>query len=78
MFPLLPSEHLKKEEKTRQELEKAKRRLDAEMADLQDQVAELQTQTEDMKVQLAAKEEEMQSALSRSVTTATLEAPLVS
>lgn len=42
------------------------------MTDLQDQLVELQTQTEEMRVQLAVKEEEMQSALSRSVTKATL------
>lgn len=72
LLPLCPSEHLKKEEKTRQELEKAKRKLDSEMTDLQDQIVELQTQTEEMRIQLAVKEEEMQSALSRSVTMATL------
>lgn len=69
---LLLLEHLKKEEKTRQELEKAKRKLDTELTDLQDQIVELQSQTEEMKIQLAIKEEEMQSALSRSVTMATL------
>lgn len=42
------------------------------MTDLQDQMVELQTQTEEMRIQLAVKEEEMQSALSRSVTAATL------
>lgn len=68
---LRPSEHLKKEEKTRQELEKAKRKLDSEMTDLQDQMVELQTQTEETRIQLAVKEEELQSALARSVTAAT-------
>lgn len=77
VFPLLffdwnvrsrcPSERLKKEEKTRQELEKAKRKLDAETTDLQDQIAELQAQIEELKIQLAKKEEELQAALARSV-----------
>ncbi|KAM9857329.1 myosin-10 isoform 1-T1 [Aulostomus maculatus] len=58
-------ERLKKEEKTRQELEKAKRKLDAETTDLQDQIAELQTQIEELKIQLAKKEEELQTALTR-------------
>lgn len=63
----LPSERLKKEEKTRQELEKAKRKLDAESSDLQDQIAELQAQIEELKVQLTKKEEELQAALARLV-----------
>lgn len=62
-----PLERLKKEEKTRQELEKAKRKLDAETTDLQDQIAELQAQIEELKIQLAKKEEELQAALARSV-----------
>lgn len=61
-----PSERLKKEEKTRQELEKAKRKLDAETTDLQDQIVELQGQIEELKLQLAKKEEELQAALARS------------
>lgn len=64
----LPSERLKKEEKTRQELEKAKRKLDAETTDLQDQIVELQAQIEELKIQLSKKEEELQAALARSVT----------
>lgn len=60
-----PSERLKKEEKTRQELEKAKRKLDAETTDLQDQIAELQAQIEELKIQLAKKEEELQAVLAR-------------
>lgn len=71
-LPVLPLERLKKEEKTRQELEKAKRKLDSETTDLQDQITEFQSQSQEMKSQLAKKEEEMQAALSRSVTTATL------
>lgn len=71
-LPRLPSERLKKEEKTRQELEKAKRKLDSETTDLQEQIAEFQTQSLEMKSQLARTEEEMQAALCRSVTTATL------
>ena len=63
----LRSERLKKEEKTRQELEKAKRKLDGEMTDLQDQIVELQLQVEELKIQLTKKEEELQAALSRSV-----------
>lgn len=57
---------MKKEEKTRQELEKAKRKLDGETTDLQDQIAELQAQIEELKIQLAKKEEELQAALARS------------
>lgn len=60
-------ERLKKEEKTRQELEKAKRKLDAETTDLQDQIAELQAQIDEMKMQLSKKEEELQAVLARSV-----------
>lgn len=60
------SERLKKEEKTRQELEKAKRKLDGETTDLQDQIAELQAQVDELKVQLTKKEEELQGALARS------------
>ena len=63
----LPLERLKKEEKTRQELEKAKRKLDAETTDLQDQIVELQAQIEELKFQLTKKEEELQAALARSV-----------
>lgn len=67
MWLCIPSERLKKEEKTRQELEKAKRKLDAETTDLQDQIVELQAQIEELKIQLAKKEEELQAALARSV-----------
>lgn len=63
----LHSGRLKKEEKTRQELEKAKRKLDAEMTDLQDQIVELQVQIEELKIQLTKKEEELMAALARSV-----------
>ncbi|MEQ2206208.1 hypothetical protein XENOCAPTIV_025661, partial [Xenoophorus captivus] len=56
---------LKKEEKTRQELDKAKRKLEAESNDLQEQVADLQAQIADLKAQLAKKEEELQNALAR-------------
>ncbi|KAF2984749.1 hypothetical protein EK904_002315 [Melospiza melodia maxima] len=62
---VLPLERLKKEEKTRQELEKAKRKLDGETTDLQDQIAELQAQIEELKIQLAKKEEELQAAVAR-------------
>lgn len=58
-------ERLKKEEKTRQELEKAKRKLDAETTDLQDQIAELQAQIDEMRMQLSKKEEELQAVLAR-------------
>lgn len=61
-----PPERLKKEEKTRQELEKAKRKLDAETTDLQEQIAELQAQIDELKIQLAKKEEELQAVLARS------------
>lgn len=60
------AERLKKEEKTRQELEKAKRKLDGETTDLQDQIAELQAQVDELKIQLTKKEEELQGALARS------------
>lgn len=63
----LSPERLKKEEKTRQELEKAKRKLDAETTDLQDQIAELQAQIEELKMQLTKKEEELQALLARLV-----------
>lgn len=63
-------ERLKKEEKTRQELEKAKRKLDGETTDLQDQIAELQAQIDELKIQLAKKEEELQGALARCAVTA--------
>lgn len=59
------TERLKKEEKTRQELEKAKRKLDGETTDLQDQIAELQAQIYELKIQVAKKEEELQGALAR-------------
>lgn len=59
------SERLKKEEKTRQELEKAKRKLDGETSDFQDQIAELQTQIEEFKGQIGKKEEEQQMMQSR-------------
>ena len=62
---ILPYERLKKEEKTRQELEKAKRKLDGETTDLQDQIAELQAQIDELKIQVAKKEEELQGALAR-------------
>lgn len=74
-LPRLPPERLKKEEKTRQELEKAKRKLDSELSDLQEQITELQTQSQETRSQLAKKEEETQAALCRSVTTATLKTP---
>lgn len=41
-------ERLKKEEKTRQELEKAKRKLDGETTDFQDQIDHLQGSTLDL------------------------------
>lgn len=60
-------ERLKKEEKTRQELEKAKRKLDGETSDFQDQIAELQAQIEEVKGQLGKKEEEQQVMQNRCV-----------
>lgn len=56
---------LKKEEKSRQELEKTKRKLEAEGNDLQEQIADLQAQIADLKAQLAKKEDELQHALAR-------------
>lgn len=58
--PFSVSERLKKEEKTRQELEKSKRKLDGETSDLQDQISEQQANLEEMKLQLNKKEEEQQ------------------
>lgn len=58
-------ERLKKEEKTRQELEKAKRKLDGETSDFQDQIAELQAQTEELKLQMSKKEDEQQTMQAR-------------
>lgn len=56
---------LKKEEKSRQELDKAKRKLEAETNDMQEQIADLQAQIAELKAQLAKKEEELQNALAR-------------
>lgn len=56
---------LKKEEKSRQELDKAKRKLEAESNDLQEQIADLQAQIADLKAQLAKNQEELQNALAR-------------
>ncbi|MBN3320971.1 MYH11 protein, partial [Atractosteus spatula] len=56
---------LKKEEKSRQELDKAKRKLEAESSDLQEHMADLQAQIAELKAQLAKKEEELQAALAR-------------
>lgn len=56
---------LKKEEKSRQELEKTKRKLEGESSDLHEQIAELQAQIAELKAQLAKKEEELQAALAR-------------
>ncbi|MBN3303892.1 MYH11 protein, partial [Amia calva] len=56
---------LKKEEKSRQELDKAKRKLEAESNDLQEHIADLQAQIAELKAQLAKKEEELQAALAR-------------
>ena len=58
-------ERLKKEEKTRQELEKAKRKLDGETTDFQDQISELQSQIEELKGQQVKKEEEQQMMQAR-------------
>lgn len=59
------SVRLKKEEKSRQELEKLKRKLEGESGDLHEQIAELQAQIAELKAQLAKKEEELQAALAR-------------
>lgn len=60
------SVRLKKEEKSRQELDKIKRKLEGEASDLHEQIAELQAQIAELKAQLAKKEEELQAALARS------------
>lgn len=67
LLSVLHAERLKKEEKTRQELEKAKRKLDGETSDFQDQIGELQAQIEELKVQLGKKEEEQQVMQTRYV-----------
>lgn len=56
---------LKKEEKSRQELEKLKRKLEGEASDFHEQIADLQAQIAELKMQLAKKEEELQAALGR-------------
>lgn len=60
-----PSDRLRKEEKSRQELEKLKRRLDVEGSELQEQMVEQQQRTEELRAQLGRKEEELQAALAR-------------
>jgi len=62
---LLPADRLRKEEKSRQELEKLKRRLDVEGSELQEQMAEQQQRAEELRAQLGRKEEELQAALAR-------------
>lgn len=56
---------LKKEEKSRQELEKLKRKLEGDASDYHEQIADLQAQIAELKMQLAKKEEELQAALAR-------------
>ena len=63
--PLPPPDRLRKEEKSRQELEKLKRRLDVEGSELQEQMAEQQQRAEELRAQLGRKEEELQAALAR-------------
>lgn len=58
-------ERLKKEEKTRQELEKAKRKLEGETSDFQDQIVELQAQAEELKALLGKKDDEQQMMVAR-------------
>ena len=62
---LCPSDRLRKEEKSRQELEKGRRKLEGDSTDLHDQIADLQAQIADLKAQLAKKEEELLAALAR-------------
>lgn len=63
--PLTPPDRLRKEEKSRQELEKLKRRLDGESSELQEQMVEQQQRMEELRVQLGRKEEELQASLAR-------------
>lgn len=56
---------LKKEEKSRQDVEKAKRKVEAELAELHEQHADLQAQLAELRAQLAAKEEELQATQER-------------
>lgn len=62
---LPPPDRLRKEEKSRQELEKLKRRLDVEGSELQEQMVEQQQRAEELRAQLGRKEEELQVALAR-------------
>lgn len=56
---------LKKEEKSRQDVEKAKRKVEAELSELHEQHADLQAQLAELRAQLAAKEEELQATQER-------------
>lgn len=61
----LTAVRLKKEEKSRQDVEKAKRKVEAELVDLQEQQTDLQAQLAELRAQLAAKEEELQATQAR-------------
>lgn len=63
--PLPSPDRLRKEEKSRQELEKLKRRLDGESSELQEQMVEQQQRVEELRAQLGRKEEELQAAVAR-------------
>ncbi|KAF3846863.1 hypothetical protein F7725_003941 [Dissostichus mawsoni] len=56
---------LRREEKSRQELEKNRRKLDGDFNEVHDQISELQAQIAELRAQLAKKEEELQAALAR-------------
>lgn len=62
---VVSSVRLKKEEKSRQDMEKTRRKLEGELADLQEQQGDLQAQLAELRAQLAAKEEELQVTQAR-------------
>jgi myosin protein heavy chain len=66
-------DRLRREEKGRQELEKNRRKLEGDSTDLLDQIAELQAQIAELRAQLAKKEEELQAALARWISTRSLQ-----
>lgn len=59
------TDRLRKEEKSRQELDKNRRKLEGDSTDLNDQIADLQAQLAELRAQFAKKEEELLAALSR-------------
>lgn len=60
---------MKKEEKSRQDVEKAKRKLETEHSDLQEQTKNLQTLIAELKTQQARSEVEIQDLHARCIVT---------